>query len=58
VTTADTAIPTARHQAEPTSTTGPLTRINIRKPQIPYHRGISLPARTLEALRTLARRTA
>jgi NAD-dependent SIR2 family protein deacetylase len=56
---AGTAVPTVRRQAELASaSTGSLIRINVREPEVRYGRGVSLPVGALEALRTLARRTA
>jgi NAD-dependent SIR2 family protein deacetylase len=56
---AGTAVPTVRRQAELASAAnGSLIRINVREPDIRHGRGVSLPVGALEALRTLARRTA
>ncbi|MDX8051364.1 Sir2 family NAD-dependent protein deacetylase [Lentzea sp. BCCO 10_0798] len=56
---AGTAVPTVRRQAELASAAnGALIRINVREPEIRHNRGVSLPVGALEALRTLARRTA
>jgi NAD-dependent SIR2 family protein deacetylase len=56
---AGTAVPTVRRQAELASaSTGSLIRINVREPEVRHGRGVSLPVGALEALRTLARRTA
>lgn len=56
---AGTAVPTVRRQAELASAAnGSLIRINVREPDVRHGRGVSLPVGALEALRTLARRTA
>jgi NAD-dependent SIR2 family protein deacetylase len=56
---AGNAIPTVRRQAELASAaSGALIRINPREPDVRHGRGVSLPMGALEALSTLAPRTA
>ncbi|TWP51176.1 NAD-dependent protein deacetylase [Lentzea tibetensis] len=56
---AGNAVPTVRRQAELASaSSGALIRINPREPDVRHGRGVALPMGALEALVTLARRTA